>query len=168
VDWDWELAGVTLVGLAAGAALVVFARGDVLPHEPAPPLRVGLAALTAGLSLLALAAVLATVPLSRAHAAYSRQDYALAADEAKKATDWAPWSAEALNALGRAQLALGQVRRARASFADAVARSPNEWELRRDLAAVLPAAQARAELRRAIALNPLDSELRGLLRQLES
>ena len=29
VDWDWELAGVTLVALLAGAALVVTARGDM-------------------------------------------------------------------------------------------------------------------------------------------
>ena len=122
-------------------------------------MRIGLPAVTGVLALLALAAVLSTVPLSRARAAYNRFDVAEAATQAQKASDWAPWSAEALDILGRAQLARGQVVEARASFQRAVEKSPNDWELWRDLSAASPPAQARIALRRARALNPLESEL---------
>ncbi len=163
VDWDWELAGVTLVALVAAAALVVSARGgdrEVAPRSVA--VRVALPAVTAALALLALAAVLSTVPLGRARDAYNRLDFEEAATQAQKAADWAPWSSEALDVLGRAQLAQGQIAKARSSFGQAVEKSPNDWELWRDLAAASPPAQARAALRRALALNPLEAELKQL------
>ena len=160
IDWDWELAGVTLVALAAAVALIVAARGD---DEEAPmraATRITLPAVTGGLALLALAAVLATVPLSRARAAYNRLDFVEAEAQARKASDWAPWSSEALVVLGRSQLAQGKLVAARASFESAVAKSPNSWELWRDLAAASPPAEARVAIRRARALNPLESELK--------
>ncbi len=159
VDWDWQLAGVTLVALIAAAALVVSARGDDEDAAPRTATRVALPAATAVLALLALAAVLSTVPLSRARTAYNRLDFAEAATQAQKASDWAPWSSEALDILGRAQLAQRQVVEARASFEQAVAKSPNDWELWRDLAAAAPPARARVAVRRALALNPLEPEL---------
>ncbi len=117
----------------------------------------------AALALLALAAVLATVPLSRArHGVQPARLRRRRQAQAQKASDWAPWSSEALDILGRAQLAQGQVVKARASFDEAVAKSPNDWELWRDLAAASPPAQARAALRRALALNPLETELKQL------
>ena len=160
IDWDWELAGVTLVALAAAVAVIVAARGD---DEDAPmrtATRVALPAVTGVLALLALAAVLATVPLSRARAAYNRLDFTEAEAQAQKASDWAPWSSEALVVLGRSQLAQGKLVAARASFESAVAKSPNDWELWRDLAAASPPAAARVAIRRALALNPLESELK--------
>jgi len=159
VDWDWELAGVTLVGLVAAVALVALARGDDADVAPRAAIRIGLPALTAGLSLLALAAVLATVPLARARDAYNRFDFEEAATQAQKASDWAPWSSEALNMLGRAQLAQGKVAKARLSLRRAVEKSPNDWVLWRDVAAASPPAKARVALRRARALNPLEGEL---------
>ena len=162
VDWDWELAGVTLVALIAAVALVVSARGDDEDVAPRPAMRVALPAVTAVMALLALAAVLSTVPLSRARAAYNRLDFVEAAAQAQKASDWAPWSSEALDILGRSQLAQGKVVKARATFARAVAKSPNDWELWRDLSAASPPAQARVALRRAVALNPLESELKQM------
>jgi tetratricopeptide (TPR) repeat protein len=162
VDWDWELAGVTLVALMAAAALIVSARGDDQEVAPRTATRVALPALTAVLALAALAAVLSTVPLSRARAAYNRLDFVEAATQAQKASDWAPWSSEALDILGRSQLAQGKVVKAQASFARAVAKSPNDWELWRDLSAASPPAQARVALRRALELNPREPELKQL------
>ena len=162
VDWDWELAGVTLVALTAAAALVIVARGDSEESPPRLPVRVVLPTITAGLAIMALAAVMSTVPLNRATAAYNGRNFAEAARLAQKASDWAPWSAEALDILGRAQLAQGQIPEARASFAKAVAKSPNDWVLWRDLAAAAPPEQARDAAGRALALNPRESELKLL------
>jgi len=162
VDWDWELAGVTLVGLMAAVALVVTARGDDENVAPRTMTRIGLPVVTGVLALLALAAVLSTVPLNQSRIAYNRLDFVEAASKAQKASDWAPWSSEALDMLGRSQLAEGKMLEARTSLASAVAKSPNDWELWRDLAAASRPAQARAATRRALALNPLESELRRL------
>ncbi len=112
--------------------------------------------------MLALAAVLSTVPLNQARRAYIRLDFKASATQAQKAVDWAPWSSEALDLLGRAQLAQGQLGKARLSFQRAVEKSPNDWELWRDLAAASPPAQARVALRRAQRLSPLESELTQL------
>ena len=161
IDWDWELAGVMLVVLAVAAALIVSARrddDDAKPHRAL--LRIGFPVITATSALVALAAVLATVPLSRARVAYDRLDFAEAQTQAQKAADWAPWSSEALDILGRSQLAQGKLAAAHTSLASAVAKSPNDWELWRDLAAASPPAQARVAVRRALALNPLESELK--------
>ncbi len=162
VDWDWQLAGVTVVGLLAAVGIVVSARGDDADVEPRRVARVALPAATGVLALLALAAVLSTVPLARANAAYDRLDFREAAKQAQTASDWAPWSSEALDVLGRSQLAEGQLVEARASFRRTVEKSPNNWVLWRDLAAAAPTAQARVALRRARALNPLESELKQL------
>ena len=166
VDWDWELAGVTLVALVAAVALIVSARRDEAEEAPPALVRVALPTVTGVLALLALAAVLSTVPLSRARAAYNRLDFPAAEAHAQTASDWAPWSAEALDLLGRAQLAQGKVVRARTSFREAVRKSPNNWEMWRDLAAASPPVPARVALRRALALNPLASELHQLQQQL--
>ena len=159
VDWDWELAGVTLVGLIAAVALVVSARGEEADAEPGPAIRFGLPALTGAIAVLALAAVLSTVPLNQARRAYLRLDFKASATQAQKAVDWAPWSSEALDLLGRAQMGQGQLGKARLSFQRAVEKSPNDWELWRDLAAASPPAQARVALRRAQKAHPLESEL---------
>jgi O-antigen ligase len=166
VDWDWELAGVTLVGLIAAVALVVSGRGEEADAEPGRVIRVGLPALTGVIAVLALGAVLSTVPLNRARSAYGRLDFKASATQAQKAVDWAPWSSEALDLLGRAQLGQGQLGKAQLSFQRAVERSPNDWELWRDLAAASPPAQARVALRRAQRLSPLESELKQMQQQL--
>jgi Flp pilus assembly protein TadD len=162
VDWDWELAGVTLVALMAAVALVVAARGkaDEVPSRGST--RIALPAVTAMLALLAIAAVLSTVPLRRASDDYDAHHFAEAARQAQKASDWAPWSSEALDVLGRSQLAQGQVAKAAASFERAVKKSPNDWVLWRDLSAAAPPDRARDALRRAQALNPRESELKQL------
>lgn len=167
VDWDWELAGVTLVALIAAVAVVVSARGDDTDAQPRGVIRVGLPAVTGVLALLALAAVLSTVPLARADAAYGRLDFREAAAQAQKAADWAPWSSEALDMLGRAQLAQGQLGKARLSFQRATEKSPNDWVLWRDLAAASPPPQARVAVRRALKLNPLETELKQFQQALE-
>jgi Flp pilus assembly protein TadD len=115
---------------------------------------------TAVVAVLALGAVLSTVPLNRARDSYSRLDFAAAASQAQKAHDWAPWSSEALDILGRAQMGQGQLEKARVSFRRAVEKSPNDWELWRDLAAASPPAEARIAVRRALQLSPLESELK--------
>jgi O-antigen ligase len=166
VDWDWELAGVTVVALVAAAALTVSARRDPVDTVPGPAARVALPAVVAALALVSLGAVLATVPLGNAREAYNRLDFAEAAAQARKAADRAPWSSEALDVLGRAQLGQGKLLQARASFREAVRKSPNDWELWRDLAAASPPAEARAALARALALSPLESELMQMQRAL--
>lgn len=168
VDWDWELAGVSLVGLAAGAALVVSARSGRRRRDARPRLALVLGAASLVLAVASVGAVLFAVPLARARDAYDRFDFAAAADEARRAIRWGPWSSEAYDLLGRAQLGSGQTQRARRSFEAALHRSPDDWEILRDLAAASDLATARMLLDRAARLNPRESELAELRAQVAS
>ena len=68
---------------------------------------------------------------------------------------------------GRAQLALGETEQARVAFERAVARSPGDSELWRDLAVVAPRGRALEAIRRVRELNPQDvAEVDQLERQI--
>lgn len=164
VDWDWELAGVTLPALLAGASLVVLARAvDTTPRELGRVLRVALPATTGALAVVGLVLVLGNVSIDRARVANREGSYAYALAEADRAVRWAPWSSAALQERGRAKLGLGRPDEARRDLLSAVERTPNDAELWADLATASRGAQATAALRRAIELDPRNADLRRLL-----
>jgi O-antigen ligase len=168
IDRDWELPGVTLVALAAGASLVVAARADGPPARRRIMVRVALPAVSIGLALVALGSVAVNTPLARARKAYERLDFTQAAAEARRARDRAPWSSNALKLLARAELSLGHRRRARTILLEAVTKSPGDWELWRDLASASQPRAAMAALDHALALNPRENELEALRRSLDA
>ncbi len=160
VDWDWEFPILTLVAL--GCAAVIVAEGIERPSRMFRLARIGLLA-----ALLALVPVLAVTTIgNRAEAAsagaFSDRDFERAAEEARTAERWAPWSVEPLVLLGRAQAAAGDRVPARATFRRAAAVEPEYWRIWLELAAVSRGDQRAEALRRARALNPLESHIRDL------
>jgi hypothetical protein len=154
IDWDWEIPAVTLAGLACGAALLVAAR------RPADERPLGGRLRTIGLSALVLPALLAFTgyvgasALAVASDAATEGRYEEAGAQARRATRWTPWASDPWEAMGEAQLALGDRTAARASFRKAIAKDPKDWELWFGLARASDGAARDAALERAHELNP--------------
>ncbi len=158
VDWDWELAGVTLVAVFCAAACV-------LPREPAEerPLTPRARSLAGVALVLASAVALAGLPgnsaVSAADTAAANGDWDAAASHARSAIRWTPWSADGWQRLGEAQLALGELAPARRSLDKAIARNRDDWLLWLDLAAATNGRKRQAALAEARRLNPLGPEI---------
>ena len=162
VDWDWELPAVTVAALAAGASLMLLRAPPGSELVPGLKLRVAVgaaAALMAGAAFVGLVGSSALAASDDAAVA-SPPDLDEAADEARKAQDWAPWSSEPWQRLGEAQLGQGNLAGARASFRKAIDKEPGDWLLWLRLAEASSGAEQEAALREAERLNPLADEIR--------
>ena len=153
VDWDWELAAVTLAGLVSGLALVAAAdrRAEASLR---PPIRWVAAGTALALAVMAFVGLVGASAVSASEEALDKGRWTEAEDEARKAERWWPWSPEPWTHLGEAQLGAGDTAAAAESFRRAVAEDRDDWELWYDLYAVTEgreAARALAEVRR---LNP--------------
>ena len=167
VDWDWELAGVTLVALLTGCGLVAVARPRAgVPRELPRPRGVVAPVAAAALAALALWSLLSTVPSGHARAALERGDFQEAESEARDAERWAPWSSRSWRLLGEAQLYQGKIPAARRSFRRAVERGPGEWLPWLELAITSTGAEQRKALDHAAALNPKDAQIEDLRKSL--
>jgi hypothetical protein len=158
VDWDWELAGVTLVATLCGLACVVAGRSD---GTPVLGLRVRTAgvAVAVGLSALAIVGLLGNTALESSQAAASSGHWQTAERHARSAIRWMPWSAAGWQALGEAQLALHDRAGAGRSLHRAIAKDPNDWVLWLDLVGATSGMEQVAAVDRAYGLNPLDPTL---------
>ena len=162
VDWDWELPAVTVAALATGVALIVFRARPGSELVPGLRLRVAagvVAALMAGAAFVGLVGSSALAASDDAAVA-SPPDLDEAADEARKAQDWAPWSSEPWQRLGEAQLGQGNLAGARESFQEAIDKEPDDWLLWLRLAEASSGVEREAALREAERLNPLADEIR--------
>ena len=150
VDWDFQLVAVTLGALFCAAAVLVSARSA---HEGTMRSRgrwIGGAVLAAA-AALAIVAQIGNSALAGSRSALDRDDPARAAQLARRAERWQPWSFEPLEALGEAQLAGGNVGGARVSFRRALALDrPNAtlWLELADASAGAARSQALAAARR--------------------
>ena len=155
---------LVLPALACGAILLAEARSSTPTRLTAPyrALGVSAAALAVG---VAIVANVGNRALAESAMALEHGDTRLAAESARRAQAWAPWSHEPWQLLGEAQLAAGQDAAARRSLAQAIRRAPEEWRLWFDLAIVSDAPQARVAITRASELNPLGDEVRDLERR---
>jgi O-antigen ligase len=154
VDWDWELAAVTLAGLACGVALVAAAAEDE-DRRPAPPAAraAGLAAVLV-LGAVAFIGLVGASALSASETAFEKGLYGEAEDEARKASRWWRWSPQPWTRRGEAQLEAGDRHGARESFRTATEKDPRDWRLWYDLASVSEGAESRRALAEAARLNP--------------
>ena len=160
VDWDWEFPILTLVAL--GCAGVIVAEAAKRPSATSRRRRIGF--LVASLALLPFVAVTALGNRAQAGSAeaFADRDFDKAAAEAKRAERLAPWSVEPVVLLGRAQAGAGDHMSARQTFRRAAALEPEHWRVWLELAAVSKGSQRETALRRARALNPLESHIRDL------
>ena len=153
VDWDWELAGVTLSALLCGGVLLAAGRsGSRAERWRSVPIVLGSVVILASFVGLAGNLALGASASSAASGKWSR-----AASQARRAKFWAPWSATAWQRLGEAQLGEGDKAAGRASLAKAVSMSPDDWELWLELGNASSGSARTTALERAHRLDPLDS-----------
>jgi hypothetical protein len=160
VDWDWELAAVTSAALLCGVACVIAARPQAEAARP-PSRRVRAIAFAATVALAAVAFVglVGNLAISKSASAAHDANWTAAASQARRAIDWAPWSAEPWRLLGEAQLGAGNTRAAQQSFQRAIAKNGGDWNLYFDLARASTGRAQRTALATAARLNPRSPEV---------
>src|SRR2546430_77344 len=152
-------------GLVIAAALLNWGRReDVLPLSGR--VRNGLLGGVGIAMVFALITLVGNIALSQASTAAGKGDWAASAKDARRAHTWAPWSSEPYRLLGEAQLGDGDTRAAIASFNNAIAKSPDDWNLWFDLARATTGTPQRKALARAARPNPLSPEIAELRRQI--
>ncbi len=153
VDFDWELAGVTLPLVVLGTAAAVHAsppEGLLGSRRRAAVLAVAGALTAAG--ILALAG---NAPLAAAHDAEAAGRFDAAVADARRALRFAPWSAEAWGVIGRSRRELGDRAAAGSAYRSAIALDPNDWQTWLELSGVTAGEPRRLALAEAARLNPL-------------
>ncbi len=158
VDWDWEVPAVTVPAIFCAAVLLARSRPDEPPWLTGRRRAVTLA-LLAPLAAVALVAHVGNRAAAASIAATEAGDPARGLAEAKRAVTWAPWSEEAWQLRGEAELELGEETAARRSFRRALDRNPESWSAWLDLALASRGRERDRALDRAAALNPLSPEV---------
>jgi len=158
VDWDWELAGVTLAAILCGLACVVAGRpeGGLILGTRFRTVGVSLAV---GLSALTIVGLLGNTAVESSQASASSGHWQAAERHARSAIRWLPWSSAGWQALAEAQLALHDRAGAQRSLHRAIAKDPNDWVLWLDLVGAGRGKEQAAAVERAFRLNPLDPSL---------
>jgi cytochrome c-type biogenesis protein CcmH/NrfG len=127
-DWDWQLTGVTLAALFCAGAVLAAARTTAIP-ETAPGRRFGLLAVVAAAGVLSFFGLLGNRALARGGEALHDGDYARAAEAAKDARRWAPWSSQPWAQLAAVRTARGDRPGAADAYRKALAKDPDDWQL---------------------------------------
>lgn len=153
VDWDWQLAGVTVPALLCGVALVAYTDGGFITTRFAAPVAIAAVALLLAVSVWA---AIGRVELGRISSDARAGRWVAAEREANRASTLEQWSAEAWGRLGSLAAAGGDLPLARIAYMRAVARDGANWELWLGLAEASSGATERRALARAHALNPLE------------
>src|SRR5919197_1059055 len=139
VDWDWEVTAVTLSALLCGIAVLALARSEDREERSfALPVRLTAVGATGALAALAFVGLVGNLALASSTHAAGRGDWNKSAAQARRASDWAPWSSDALDLLGQAQLHRGKTGAAAASFRRALAKDPKRWDIWSDFHAASP------------------------------
>ncbi|HSI97462.1 MAG TPA: tetratricopeptide repeat protein, partial [Gaiellaceae bacterium] len=160
LDWDWEVVGVTMTALLAGAVGLLAA--ERVRRRPLPGFaRMPLLAVVAGLTLFALVSLVGNQALFAGREAVARKDYAVAVEHGRRAQDLLPWSYEPAVVLGDAAARLGDRPGALAAYRDAVAADPRNWVVWLRLAQVARGDERQRAYTRVRELNPLEDKLPG-------
>jgi tetratricopeptide (TPR) repeat protein len=162
VDWDWEMPAVTLAALFCGLALLAAARREGKPQALRPRVRLAALATTVALAAFVLLGLLGNGAISASSKAADAGHWARAASRARRAMDFAPWSAEPWRRLGEAQVGAGDLVAARTSFRKAIAKDRRDWTLWFELADASRGAERQRALAEASRLNPMSPEIAAL------
>ena len=166
VDWDWEMPAVTVSALFCGVALLIAGRRDGRANVASRRVRAAVFIVACSLSTFGFVALVGHSALAEAAGAVGH-DMPKAEAEARKATRWAPWSAEPWRVLAEAQLAAGNAAGARRSLRKAIEKEPRDWTLWYALALASEERPAiREALDQAAMLNPRGAEIAQLRRAL--
>lgn len=160
VDWDWELPAVTLVGLLCAATLLVAARAERVWFLSGY-VRVGVVAASLAVAAFSVVGLVGNRALADGESALNAGQITLAADRARVALRWAPWSAQAHRLLAEAQLAGGDLEGARENLRQAVAADPRDWTLWFALAQTTSGLEGERALAEARRLNPRSPEIQS-------
>jgi tetratricopeptide (TPR) repeat protein len=158
VDWDWELGGVTLAALLVGSMLLA-ARHREEARTLGDGWRIAGVASALLVSGFALVALIGNNALARSVDARAASRFGEAVREADRAHRLMPWSPRPWIARGEAELDLGDVAAARASFRRAIGVDAREWEAWLDLAVASAGQERSRALARARALYPRSIEI---------
>jgi len=160
VDWHWEMVGVTLTALLAGAVGILSAerRGRAPLRAPARPL---LIAASVGLSVCAVWSLVGNQALFAGRDALARKDWVAAREHARRAQKLLFWSAEPALVLGDAAAGLGDRHEALHEYRDAVATDPHSWVAWLRVAQITRGAERAEAYRRVRQLNPRQEGLPG-------
>ena len=161
VDWDWELPVVTIPAIFCAAVLLAVGRPDEPPWLTGRR-RAAAIALLAPVAVVALVAHAGNGAAAASIAATEAGEPARGREEATRAARWAPWSEEAWQLRGEAELELGETGAARRSLTEALERNPESWSIWFDLALASDGEARQRALDRAGALNPLSPEVRDV------
>ena len=140
VDFDWELAGVTVPAVVLAALAVSDRRPQALPLWKIVPA-------AAALAVAALLAYAGNARLASAQDAARRGDFGRARAQARAAERWLPYSPDPW-------LVLGDVTHDPADYRRAIDRDPADWQLWQRLASVSSGQPRRLAQARAAQLNP--------------
>lgn len=164
VDWDWELAGVTLSALLIGCVLIVASRQSESRRIPRTTRGVGVAAASV-LGVLVLAAQVGNSALAEAESAVRQGEFERAIDEADRARAFMPWSPQPWLVRGEALSSAGASAEAARSFRRAIEIDPGEWRAWAELALVVDGRESTQALARARELYPRNRELEEIARR---
>jgi O-antigen ligase/polysaccharide polymerase Wzy-like membrane protein len=165
VDWDWEMPAVTLTALACGLTLLALARGEREARPLRPKLRLTALGGVAVLVAFVLLGLLGNSATSASSKSANAGHFARAESQARRATKFAPWSAEPWRRLGEAQVLAGKPAAARVSFRKAITKDSRDWTLWFELAETSSGGDRRRALAEASRLNPRSPELAAARKQ---
>jgi len=170
IDWFWEIAALGAIFFLAGGALVAarcaqLARVRVAANGPEEGRRFGLAVVGLALAWVTALALIGPLLVDRevtaSQAAAADGNIASAVDHADTARSIEPWAASPYVQLGLLAQVQGDFPTASARLSQAIRREDRNWVLYYLRSKVEHeagnAAAARADLRRAQQLNPLES-----------
>jgi O-antigen ligase len=153
VDWDWEMAAVTIAALACAAALLALADRRDAPPLLSPRVRAAGVVLGLVLAVGAFVGVIGSSALAASDRALTKGRYDEAASQARKAARWWRWSPEPWRRLGDVQSARGDESQARESYRKAISKDASDWTLWYDLSTVSSGDESRNALAEALRLN---------------
>jgi hypothetical protein len=153
VDWDWEMAAVTLIALTCGAGLLAAADRRDTPPLLLGPARIGGVSAALLLAAVSFVGLVGASALAAGDSALDEGRYGDARSQAHKATHWWRWSPDPWRLLGETEAAQGDLPAARESYRKAITKDGSDWKLWYDLSTVTDPPESQRALSEALRLN---------------